>query len=621
MFRRLAGAVAWATATFAVAAAAADSARPNILWITVEDMSPSLGSYGDADARTPHLDRFAREAVRYTHAFATAPVCSPSRSCLITGLYATSLGTQRLRSQFPLPAEIGPFTAGLRRLGYYTSNNVKTDYNFADEPAFVRAAWDESSARAHWRKRAAGQPFFAIFNLMTTHQSRTSAWPAEEFEREVGAKLAAAERHDPARLTLPAFYPDTPGARQAWARYHDCITLMDRQVGEILAELAADGLADDTIVFFYSDHGMGMPRGKRTLYDSGLHVPLLIRFPAKWRHLAPAAPGTTLGELVSFVDFAPTVLSLAGAPAPAHLQGRAFLGRAAAAAPAREYVFGARDRVDEAFDLSRSVRDRRWLYIRNYMPHLPGLQPEAYSDTSTFRRELRQLAGYALAPRPREELFDTVADPQQLQNLAADPRHAATLARLRAALRTWQLETRDLGFATEPEVWAALPAVGTPLALAHDSARYPLPRLLDAAAQVGAADAATALPLLRDPHAGVRYWAAVALHARPQLADAERAALRAALSDTSPAVRIEAAAALARAGAGEAALPVLVAALRDESLAPGLHAARALELLGPRAAPVRPALQARLALARAQEQAGTELAMFIRFALESALAD
>ena len=620
-----AGAVSLATA------APADPARPNILWITVEDMSPHLGSYGDPDARTPHLDRFARDSVRYTHAFATAPVCSPSRSCLITGLYATTLGTQRLRSQFPLPATIGPFTAGLRQLGYYTSNNVKTDYNLAGEAAFIRAAWDESSARAHWRKRAAGQPFFAIFNLMTTHQSRTSAWSAEEFEREIGSKLASAERHDPARLTLPPFYPDTPGARRAWARYHDCITLMDRQVGEILAELAADGLAEDTIVFFYSDHGMGMPRGKRTLYDSGLHVPLLIRFPAKWRHLAPTDPGRTHDELVSFVDFAPTVLSLAGAPAPAHLQGRAFLGAAARTATKREFVFGARDRVDEAFDLSRSVRDQRWLYIRNFMPHLPGLQPEAYSDTSTFRRELRQLAargeaqggfaGYALAPRPREELYDTAADPHQLHNLAGDPRHAAPLARLRAALRTWQEETRDLGFLTEPQVWAALPAGGTPLELARDPARYPLARLLDAASHVGATDSAPVLPLLRADHDGVRYWAAVALQARPALSPAERAALRAALADPSPTVRITAAAALTAAGEGEASFPVLAAALRDDSPAVGLHAARALELLGAQAAAIRPALQARLTLAREQERGGSELAMFIRFALESALAD
>jgi N-sulfoglucosamine sulfohydrolase len=189
----------------AVSSGARAAERPNILWLTAEDMSPHLGCYGAADARTPRIDAFARTAVRYTHAFATAPVCSPARSCLITGMYATSLGTQRLRSQFPVPPEFGPFTAHLRAAGYYCSNNVKTDYNVAGEPAFIRAGWDDSSPQAHWRSRHQGQPFFAVFNFMTTHQSRTSVWPHEQFEAEVGARLAPAERHDPSRVTLPPY--------------------------------------------------------------------------------------------------------------------------------------------------------------------------------------------------------------------------------------------------------------------------------------------------------------------------------------------------------------------------------------------------------------------------------
>ena len=300
--------------------------RPNILWLTAEDMSPHLGCYGDSEAHTPRIDAFARESVRYTRAFATAPVCSPSRSCLITGVYATSLGTQRLRSQFPVPAEFRPFTALLREAGYHCTNNVKTDYNLYGEAEFIRAAWDESSPRAHWRSRRSGQPFFAVFNFMTTHQSRASAWPHEQFETEVAAKLTPSERHDPAKLTLPPYYPDTAEARRTWARYRDCIAALDKQVGEVLEQLAADGLAEDTIVCFYSDHGMGMPRGKRCLHDSGLRVPLLVRFPKKWAHLAPAKSGETSDRLVSFVDFAPTVLSLCGVPAPSHFQGEAFLG-------------------------------------------------------------------------------------------------------------------------------------------------------------------------------------------------------------------------------------------------------------------------------------------------------
>ena len=607
-------------------AAAAD--RPNILWLTAEDMSAQLGCFGDREARTPRLDAFALEAVRYTRAFATAPVCSPARSCLITGMFATSLGTQRLRSEFPVPAEFGPFTPPLRAAGYYCANNVKTDYNLRDEAAFIRAAWDESSPTAHWRGRRAGQPFFAVFNFMTTHQSRTSVWSHEEFEKEVGSKLFPGERHDPARLTLPPFYPDTAEARRAWARYRDCITLMDRQVGEILDQLAADGLADDTIIFFYSDHGMGMPRGKRCLHDSGLHVPMLVRFPKRWSHLAPAPPGSSNDRLVSFVDFAPTVLSLCGAKPPAHFQGSAFLGPDAG--PPREFVHSARDRVDEAFDVARSVRDDRWLYNRNFMPHLPWMQPEGYSDASTFRQELKRIAAngklepgpltYAAPRRALEELYDTQVDPHQLRNLASAPEHRATLEKMRAELRRWQLETRDAGFLTEPQMWARLGRDGTPWSVARDETRYPLERLLEVADAVGRNDTAPRQrDWLRDGDDGVRYWAAVGLHARVDLSGPDREALRRALRDRSPVVRVEAAAALARYNEPEPALPVLVEALRDESNDVALHAARALELLGPIARPAQPAMRTALASARAAEERGDTLAMFIRFSLEAAL--
>lgn len=611
----------------AVPVLAAD--RPSILWLTAEDMSPNLGCYGDTQARTPRLDAFAREAVRFTRAFSTAPVCSPSRSCLITGMFATSLGTQRLRSAFPVPREFGPFTAGLRAAGWYCSNNVKTDYNLRDEPAFIRAAWDESSPKAHWRGRRDGQPFFAVFNFMTTHQSRTSVWPHEQFEKEVGSKLSPGERHDPARMTPPPYYPDTAESHRAWARYQDCITRMDQEAGALLDQLAADGLAEDTIVFFYADHGMGMPRGKRCLQDSGLHVPLLIRFPKKWAHLAPAPPGGVSERLVSFVDFAPTVLSLCGVKAPAHFQGSAFLGPDAGTP--RDFVYGARDRVDEAFDLSRSVRDTRWLYIRNFMPHLSWMQPEGYSDASTFRQEFKRLAAagklspapmtYAAPHRALEELYDTEADPDQLHNLAAAPEHRAVLEKMRAELRRWQLATRDAGFIAEPQIWTRIGSDGTPWALAHDDKRYPLARLLDAADAVGRDDTAPlARKWLREADDGVRYWAAVGLRARTQLADADLGALRTALHDTSPVVRIEAAAALAAHGETSESLPVLTAALRDDSREVALHAARALELLGPVAKPAYPAMKARLATAREAEEKGDVISMFIRFSLEAALA-
>lgn len=602
--------------------------RPNILWLTAEDMSPNMGCYGDEQALTPRLDELAKQGVRYERAFSTAPVCSPSRSCLITGMYATSLGTQRLRSAFPVPADVKPFTVPLREAGYYCTNNVKTDYNMRDEQDFIGRAWDESSNTAHWRGKRDGQSFFAVFNFMTTHQSRTSAWSHDEFEKEVGSKLSMGERHDPAHMTPPPFYPDTPGAKQAWARYHDCITLMDRQAGELLDQLAADGLAEDTIVFFYADHGMGMPRGKRCLQDSGLRVPLIIRFPKKWAHLAPARPGSVSDRLVSFVDFAPTVLSLCGVEALRQFQGSAFLGKDAGTP--RAFVYGARDRVDEAFDLSRSVRDGRWLYIRNFMPHLSWMQPEGYSDQSTFRRELKRLAAenkltggarlYAAPRRPLEGLYDTQADPAQLQNLAGDVAHQDRLLRMRSELRRWQLETRDAGFLTEPDLWSRLNPGETPCGFAQLEERYPLERLLDVADVVaGEAESARQREWLSDADAGVRYWAALGLRARPELDAEDRGALRAALDDESPAVRVEAATALADHGEAATALPVLQDALKHPSREIALHAARALELLGPVARPLHPDMQSVLETMREAEKSHDTMAMFVRFALEAAL--
>lgn len=603
--------------------------RPNVLWITAEDISPDLGCYGDTYARTPNLDRLAREGVRYTHAFATAPVCSPARSCLITGVYATSLGTQHLRSLFPIPERFEGYPAYLRRAGYYCTNNEKTDYNTANEQAIIAASWDACGGQAHWRKRPAGQPFFSVFNLMVSHQSRTSVWPWEQFEALASKALTPTERHAPERAPVPPYYPDTPLVRRTLARYYDCVTAMDKEVGRILEELAADGLAEDTIVFFYGDNGRGLPRGKRTLYDTGLHEPLLIRCPQKYQHLAPAAPGQTSHRLVSFVDFAPTLLSLLGLQPPPHMQGVAFLGPHAG--PPREVVYGARDRVDEAFDLARSVRDHRYLYIRNYLPHLPWHQPEGFSDNAPMRREITQLAAagklnaaqmaYAGAPRPVEELYDTVADPHQIRNLAAAPEHRETLERMRTLHRHWILETRDLGFLPEAEVWQRC-AGRTPWELARDQERYPLERLHAAADLVGRGGPAVPrlMELLDDQDAGVRYWAAVGLHAAGGAAVSVRDALRRALADRSPSVRVAAAVALAASGDTLPALPVLTQHLQDPQLDVALQAARALQLLREPARPAVPVMQRVLETARQQGTAAPQY-LFLEFSLQAALAE
>ncbi len=598
--------------------------RPNILWITVEDMSPTLGCWGDSYAHTPHIDRLAKQSVRYTHAFATAPVCSPARSCLITGCYATSLGTQRLRSAFPIPDFMRGFPSLLRAAGYYCTNNVKTDYNTANERRIIEASWDESSKSAHWRNRQPNQPFFAVFNDMTSHQSRTMVWPYEQFQREVQSRLKPEEIHDPAMAPVPPYYPDTPVVRKTIARYYDCLTVMDKNVGRLLRQLEEDGLAENTIVFFYSDHGSGMPRHKRALFDTGLHVPLLIRFPKKYQHWAPAKPGQSVDRLVSFVDFGPTVLSLCDIPIPNYMQGVPFLG--AQAGPPRSYVFGARDRVDEVFDLARSVRDRRYLYIRNYMPHLSYHQPSAWPDQGEIRQEITRFARkerarltpaqrqYVGPTRPVEELYDTQRDPMNWHNLAGSPRHQTLLRTMRKELHQWMRDTHDIGFLPEAEAWKRS-AGTTPFAIAKDAKRYPQAKLIEAASLVGSDRLDRLVRLLEDPDAAMRYWGAVGLAALGKKAIPARSALTRALDDKSPTVRIEAANALARTGAVTAALPALGKALESKSPSAVLHAARTIELLGDQADALTPDMRA----ARERTRGPGELNMFIRFSIDAFL--
>jgi N-sulfoglucosamine sulfohydrolase len=459
--------------------------RPNILWISNEDMSPRLGAYGDRTARTPVLDRLATQSIRYTRAFTTAPVCAPSRAAIITGLYQTTLGAHHMRTtEDTVPGLPGPYLAVppfyvkafpeyLRGAGYYTSNRVKTDYQFGT-PFTI---WDDVSPTAHWRGRAdRTQPFFSVFNLVVTHESQI--FPSSPARKDKPLVT------NPATLRVPPYYPDTPLVREELARMYDNIADMDAQVGEILAQLEADGLADETIVFYWSDHGDGVPRAKRTLYDSGLHVPLMIRWPAA---LGGPAAGAVRDELVSAIDLAPTVLALAGLDVPIHLQGRVLVGPRATPAPA--YVFAARDRMDIEYDMMRSARDARFLYIRNFVPELPYAGHIVYRNQSAIMQEWLRLeaAGTLSGPaalwmrrsRPPEELYDTVADPHQLRDLAREPAHRATLARMRTAVETWMADTRDQGLINEAEMIERMwpggrqPETAQPYIVARRSAKSP----------------------------------------------------------------------------------------------------------------------------------------------------
>lgn len=619
--------------------ACAEVDRPNILWITAEDMSATLGCYGDNYALTPNIDRLAEESVRYTHAFATAPVCSPVRSCLITGCYATSLGTHNMRSAYAIPKVMRGFPALLRDLGYHTTNNVKTDYNTSSWQRIVQQSWNESSDSAHWRKRSdekQGQPFFSIFNLMTTHQSRTMVWNYERFADEVQSRLPPHEIHDPANAPLPPYYPDTSVIRRTVARFYDCVTVMDQEVGAILDQLKEDDLADETIVFFYSDHGSGMPRHKRALLDSGMHVPLLIRFPEKYQHLAPAEPGESTDRLVSFVDFGPTVLKLAGLEIPSFMQGQPFLGKQSS--KPRDYVFGHRDRVDEVIDLARSVRDRRYLYIRNYMPHLGYNQPTAWPDLGEIRHEFYRLATsnkmtepqwhFAGPTRPIEELYDCENDPHNLHNLAGSAKHQAELNRFRKVHRQHLVETSDLGFIPEPVAAQVFRETAPWNAVRSDRVTMHLDAI-KVASLVGRSDEESFLNALKSDQNCVRYWGAIGLSASPTLSSDAKRVLGHALTDNSAAVRIVAAGVLGRYDQNDDAIASLIKDLQHEDLTVVLHAARTVELLGEKARAAIP--QMRIVVERSEQlrpsktpatfvlSGEQDLAMFASFAANAFL--
>lgn len=609
---------------------------PNILWITAEDMSPTLGCYGDDYASTPNIDQLAADGVVYTNAFATSPVCSPSRSCIINGLPATSQGTQQMRSAFPIPQYMKGFPSILRKDGFYASNNVKTDYNNGNWKEIIAASWNENSDTAHWRNRSGDEPFFSVFNLMTSHQSRSMVWPYEQFVSEVQSKLGENEIHDPEAAPLPPYYPDTPIVRRTVARFYDCVTAMDKEVGDILQQLEDDGLGDNTIVFFYSDHGSGMPRHKRALLDSGMNVALVVRFPEKYRHFAPSGPGTRTDRLVSFDDFGPTVLSLAGSEIPEYMEGKAFLGPKAV--PARDYTYGHRDRVDEVHDLARSVRDKRYLYIRNYMPYLGYNQPTAWPDLGEIRHEFYRLAQdgrmtpaqehFAGPRRPLEELYDCHSDPQNLENLAESEDHRGVLERMRGQLAKNLVDSRDLGFMPESLAWQRAEG-STAYEFARSSDDYQQSVLIEAASQVGNASEEELLGNLTHSDPGVRYWGAVGLSAAASLSQEAVIALTDTLNDAFPSPRIEAANALARHGKLEKSIPALAQALGDGDLIAVQHAARAIELLGEKAIDALPAVEACDARMKSIRPPGTspvvvdpekDQAMFVGFSTEAFLA-
>jgi N-sulfoglucosamine sulfohydrolase len=566
-----------------------NSQPPNILWITCEDISPALGCYGDEYASTPNLDRLADEGLLYTRAYATAPICAPSRSALITGIFATTLGTQHLRSEIPLPEDFKILPEYLREAGYYCSNNAKTDYNF--DPA---GRWDENSNTAHWRNRKEGQLFFSVFNYGITHEGHANSLDPED-TRTLETK------HDPGNANLPPYFPDTPEFRKIWAHQYDLVSVLDQDYfASLISQLKEDGLYENTIIFFFSDHGFGLPRYKRWLYNTGLHVPLIVRIPEKYRHLATSGPGSKEDRLVSFEDFAPTVLALAGLPVPEHMYGKPFLGENPAGP--EEYVFGARSRADDAYDVSRCILNDRYIYIRNFMPHQPYIQEAIiFNEEKASFAELRRLKEEDALntngekfwkPKSWEELYDLKNDPYELVNLTDDPAYLETVTTMRQALYKKMIETHDVGLLPESEMM--LRSTGSsPYEMASFAGEYHIGEILEAASICGNEQVTfnEILPLLGDEDSGVRYWAVIALQSKKEEAQFAVEELKKCLYDPSPCVAIATAELLCHQDYCDEALPVIGKYLRDEANPTVvLQAAISTRKIGNKALPLIPVI-------------------------------
>ena len=567
------------------------SAAPNILWISAEDISPHLGCYGDPHAITPNLDQLATEGVRYTHAFATAGVCAPCRSGIITGVYQTSLGTHNMRSLVRRPSQIRPFPAYLREAGYYTSNNSKEDYQFATPPE----TWDDSSLTAHWRGASQGQPFFSVFNFTGCHESGIAN---DQKYRKVTKNLTPDQRQNASQLTtLPPYYPDTPATREDWKRNYELITALDAWVGKLIADLKADGLYEETIIMFWSDHGVGLPRAKRWLYDSGVEIPLVVRVPEKYRTGTQGEPGAVVDDLISTIDFGPTVLNLAGLQVPDHCQGRAFLGRDVS--EPRQFVFAARDRMDERYDIIRMVRNKRFKYLRNYEPWKPYYQYMSTPEKGATMIELRRLfrtgelpsaaSAYFADSKPPEELYDTAADPHEVVNLVDNLEFSEVLETMRQEHREWVIRTRDLGLIAEPILAAQEEAIGSRYDVLSQGEGEEFLTRLTAAVELASQGESASQGLrdaMKDREPAIRYWGAIGIGNVGSKASASIAQLTELLEDPSVAVRIAAARTLCLMEISDPALPILADALRQGDQWERLQAANVLDEIGQLASPL-----------------------------------
>ena len=572
--------------------------RPNILWITLEDTSPHfIGCYGNPAAKTPNIDRLAARGIRFERAFANAPVCSSARSAIITGIVNERLGTGNHRSAFPIPDSITGFPTYLRKSGYYTTNNSKTDYSTSDAGRLIRESWDESSGKAGWWKREEDEPFFSVFNINSCHQSRTMTWSYDWYRRNIFEKLKPELRVADGDFEIPPFFPDTPEIRKHFARVYNSIAFADHEVGKLLGRLDADGLTEDTIIFCYADHGEAMPRGKANAIGLGYRVPFIVVFPEKWKHLNPwGEPGTPSDELVCFDDLAPTMLSLTGTEPPAAMTGRAFLGKHRERP--RPHVFLCRNRIDETAGCSRSITDGRFLYTRHFLPG-PELKPQKYFDVADISRILRnanrngkldEAASAMFRTQPHEVLYDLEADPWEVRNLAADLEQAETTSTLREKLFKHLVDIRDVMLLPEYEL-SRISKNSTPMEHGNSLTEATMTAIVEAADLASRPEVSPRiLELVRSKNPIVTYWAATALRNNP---DYSREGLDYRDFPYAPA-RIEFAAARFFYDGDAEARQILLRQLRGKNLDHRLQALQLIQSFGPKAAAFEDALKTSL---------------------------
>lgn len=543
--------------------------RPNILWITSEDNDVQwLGCYGNEQARTPNLDKLATRSARFTHFYSNAPVCAVARSTILNGVYAPAQGTQHMRSRHPIPREIKPYVSYLREAGYYCTNASKTDYNFEGDD---RALWDDCSDKAHYKNRPEGQPFFAIFNLTDSHESSL-------FDEKIAANresglIPQQPRIDPAEVIVPPYLPDLPEIRSDIAIYHDNITMLDRKIGKILADLAKSGLAENTLIFYYGDHGGILPRGKRYLKNTGVNVPLIIHVPARWKALSPFAGGSVVTETTAFVDLAPTLLSLIGQEKPDYMQGRAFLGEKRVEPPAQNEAFLFADRFDELYGMRRGLTDGRWKYIRRFTPQFAAA-PYSYYQFGQAGWQAWRVAWQAGSLPENfsqiwetnqvvEELYDADSDRWEINNLANEPTHQKQLLAMRERLAARMVSILDTGLIPEPMFAELSPT--KPIATYAQEHASEWPSLTELAVKASARDH-TNLPLfiekLSSEHPLERYWASQGCLILGKQAESAKGALAGLLQDPYTATRTSAAYALVLLGETDSAYATL---LRDLS--------------------------------------------------------